>query len=994
MVRGCATATAGFSWRRRWTTRALTFVFLVTILPVPGRTSAYTPHGPIEIDGDTAFTPANGVVSGTGTQSNPYVISGWEIATSGRHAIEIRNTRSHFVVRDVFLRYSGSPWDSFAGVRLTNAWNGATERGDINGFDYGVFFDQTSNVALLNTSFHGNTRALVVDRSADVRLAGNVVTDHEYWSFLVFSSSNVTLDANRFERNGASIQIQLSRGVRVTSNNLTDTGIPLSLSGCEDVWITGNELWNPRDGIELWNVSRAEVVNNRIISLPGGNRGGLFVVDSEDVRVKGNEILGNRNVGIFSSKSRRLDVWDNRIEPESSQAIALAYGDTATVLRNRFAGNGTGLRLERFTNATISANVFVGNGIEMTAGDPYSYERNNVSFFRTNVVTADNTVNGKPVVQYRDCTDVTVDGMTVGQLLFANCTGVTVRNLHVANTDIGLQIAWVADVLVTQSNLTSNRVSGASVVTSSGRLEGNVFNFNRGSGLTTVQTSDLAVVGNEFGGNAHGLSDRGSRGLVVRANRVVSNLEEGIEIYDSTDFSIEQNLVMGNGRGGMGIQQGWAIALLNNTVSANGDFGIAMDSVANVLIVRNAVWDHRYGLVVSGDIMPFRFIPVNVTVYHNSFVNNTFQAFDLGWNRWDGGYPTGGNFWSNFTVADACSGPDQDICSNPDGIGDQPFVVDYASMDRYPLMGTPTGLNRPPNAVGSTSKESANVGELLTFDARNSTDDEGIVSYVWDFGDGFGASGPLVTHAYDSQGTYEVRLTVSDALGQFDFDSLTMFIGNRDPIATAVALVNAPKGSTVNLDGTDSVDPDGDPLSFRWTQTGGPPITLDGSTSATASFVAGRAGSYVFDLTVRDEMGGVAQDSITVTVWSRAPFAVVTADRRVAEVGAPLAFDGTASYDPDGVIVSYVFEFGDGSAPTAVAGLARHTYDQAGTYSVLLTVVDDDGNQTSGREMVVIVEPLSPEASALVWGALSLSVLGAVLLVGIRRRRVRARRRA
>ena len=73
------------------------------------------------------------------------------------------------------------------------------------------------------------------------------------------------------------------------------------------------------------------------------------------------------------------------------------------------------------------------------------------------------------------------------------------------------------------------------------------------------------------------------------------------------------------------------------------------------------------------------------TVYHNSFIDNHMQAFDSGFNIWDNGYPSGGNYWSNYTGKDA----------NHDGIGDTPYNVrGGTSQDRYPLI-HPLGGARP-----------------------------------------------------------------------------------------------------------------------------------------------------------------------------------------------------------------------------------------------------------------------------------------------------------
>jgi parallel beta-helix repeat protein len=100
---------------------------------------------------------------------------------------------------------------------------------------------------------------------------------------------------------------------------------------------------------------------------------------------------------------------------------------------------------------------------------------------------------------------------------------------------------------------------------------------------------------------------------------------------------------------------------------------------SSLLISENVIYLNSHGVALERT--------TNTRVFHNNFLNNTVQASDTGTtnNVWDNGYPSGGNYWSDYTGVDNCSGPRQNICPHPDGIGDTPYVFNH-NQDSYPLM--------------------------------------------------------------------------------------------------------------------------------------------------------------------------------------------------------------------------------------------------------------------------------------------------------------------
>jgi hypothetical protein len=89
----------------------------------------------------------------------------------------------------------------------------------------------------------------------------------------------------------------------------------------------------------------------------------------------------------------------------------------------------------------------------------------------------------------------------------------------------------------------------------------------------------------------------------------------------------------------------------------------------------------------------------------------------------------------------------------------------------------------------------------------------------------------------------------------------------ENPVAVAGTNQQVPVFTAVTLDGTASFDPQGSPLTYRWTQILGPPVHLVNADQPVASFIATSTGGLVFQLTVENQSGGTATDTVTVDVF-------------------------------------------------------------------------------------------------------------------------------
>jgi len=92
-----------------------------------------------------------------------------------------------------------------------------------------------------------------------------------------------------------------------------------------------------------------------------------------------------------------------------------------------------------------------------------------------------------------------------------------------------------------------------------------------------------------------------------------------------------------------------------------------------------------------------------------------------------------------------------------------------------------------------------------------------------------------------------------------------------------------------------------------------------------------------------------------------APTAVASANPTSAAIGQSIAFDGTASSDPDGTIVSYAWDFGDGAQATTAT--ANHAYAAAGTFIARLTVTDNSGSIGTASVTITIADVTAPTIS-------------------------------
>lgn len=214
--------------------------------------------------------------------------------------------------------------------------------------------------------------------------------------------------------------------------------------------------------------------------------------------------------------------------------------------------------------------------------------------------------------------------------------------------------------------------------------------------------------------------------------------------------------------------------------------------------------------------------------------------------------------------------------------------------------------------------------------------------------------------------TEDVTLTVTDA------DDVVV---NRPPHAMAVANPASPtEGTAVLLDGTGSTDPNGDALTYAWTQEGGPSVTLlPTSNPAVVTFVAPNlptTTTLTFRLTVSDgSLSGSNTTEVNV-VWGNDPPVAALACTAEANEGGRVVLDGSGSHDPDDGIASYEWQQLEGlpevpDVGTWITSVAEFDapslgYGDSGLVPFKLTVTDRNGLRSSAQCSVFIHDVTKP----------------------------------
>lgn len=200
------------------------------------------------------------------------------------------------------------------------------------------------------------------------------------------------------------------------------------------------------------------------------------------------------------------------------------------------------------------------------------------------------------------------------------------------------------------------------------------------------------------------------------------------------------------------------------------------------------------------------------------------------------------------------------------------------------------------------------------------------------------------TPTFNQAGTHALVVTASDnETTTVATATVTVTNTNRAPTIGNLDAPGGLEGDVLTFSATAN-DPDGDQLLYTWNFGDG-----TGATGSTVQHVFRDNDSYDVSVTVTDAEDTVAAAQ-TIQIQNAPPI-VESLENRGASEGDTLSFTGSAE-DPGDDTLTYAWSFGDGN--TAIGRQANHRYPADGTYTVELTVTDDDGGSGASTAMVTV----------------------------------------
>jgi parallel beta-helix repeat protein len=427
------------------------------------------------------------------------------------------------------------------------------------------------------------------------------------------------------------------------------------------------------------------------------------------------DITNMNSNGMGIGEARYCNITENNIS-RNFVGIASNSSESIRFSNNYLSDNGYGIIIGNSEALSFTENILERNGFHFL-GDL-------IEHWNTHDFDTSNLANGKPVYYLKNRNSETVPA-NAGQIILANCYNIVIENQAINNTRVGIQLGFSWNNEIRTSTI-SNNTFGLYIYNSNDNIYRDNILLNNGFNIIGDPTGDI-IQRNTISGGGFGIWTSGSTYNEVSSNEF-SSLTFAMALYDVENWKIYNNNFHDNPNA-IFIWSSNGNNISGNNISNNG-MGIYAGISNSNNFTYNIFSHNQDGLSLSG---VFDDQPENNMVFHNSFISNTNQSTDTSDNKnqWDNGYPSGGNYWDDYSGMDLYNGPNQDVFGS-DGIGDSSYIIDSNSRDNYPLK-KPYGEDVIPPEIELISPGNYDVikpGTIIALDITDSNLDT--VSYTLD----------------------------------------------------------------------------------------------------------------------------------------------------------------------------------------------------------------------------------------------------------------------
>lgn len=278
---------------------------------------------------------------------------------------------------------------------------------------------------------------------------------------------------------------------------------------------------------------------------------------------------------------------------------------------------------------------------------------------------------------------------------------------------------------------------------------------------------------------------------------------------------------------------------------------------------------------------------------------------------------------------------------------------------------TVVSVNDLPTAILNATPSTGSAPLLVNFSASESLDPDGtIVQYLWDFGDGATSSQINPSHTFTNSGAYHVNLQITDDANGQATQSVDIVVlpPNHAPVAEAIYMsLNEDNQQQINLVATDI---DNDPISFnlKTQPLHGTAYLQNGVVTYTPELNYNGEDSFTYSATDGVDESNIATVSLMIDPINDQPLASFSVNQSSGTSPLTVEFNAASSSDPDLDPLSYAWNFGDGTQGTG--SQISHSFTQAGSFQVILTVTDPGGLSHSANTTIVATSVLTDALSA------------------------------